>query len=374
MRCNHDMKWVLGLITVASAAAIGPGIASLDGVENDGFIKVAIKHRQSPNLAKRELEMPLDKDSVAYYADIELGSPEQKVSVSLDTGSSDLWVYSGQTQDGGYSETSSSSSKNLSEPFSISYAIGSAKGYYVTDTVGFDNAHIDDFQFAVVNSRTSGTSADGILGLGLVSNEATDKTYDNFPKRLVDEGVIKKNMYSLYLDDIESSSGSILFGAIDKAKYKGELGSIPLTSDTQFRVNFTVNGTTTSGVLDCGSTLMYLPDDAVSAIANKLGAQWDNDRGAYFLSNRPSDSLVFDFDGTQVSVPTQEYILDSHTVFPGASLPYVLGVLPTSQSSGMVILGDTFLRSAYVVFDLDYRKVSIAQASYRSNTDIQVMT
>lgn len=366
------MKWVLGLIAVASAAAIGPQVASHNELEGDEFIKVAIKHRQSPNLAKRELEMPLNKDSVAYYADIELGSPEQKVTVSLDTGSSDLWVYSSQTQDGGYSESSSSSNKNLSEPFSISYAIGSAKGYYVTDTVTFDNAHIDDFQFAVVDSRTSGTSADGILGLGLAKNEATDKTYDNFPKRLVDQGVIKKNMYSLYLDDIESSSGSILFGAIDKAKYKGELGSIPLTSDTQFRVDFSVNGTKTSGVLDCGSTLMYLPDDAVSSMADKLGAQWDDDRGAYFLSNRPSDSLVFDFDGTHINVPAQEYILDSQSVFPGASLPYALGVLPTSQSSGMVILGDTFLRSAYVVFDLDDSKVSIAQASYDSNTDIQV--
>ena len=120
---------------------------------------------------------------------------------------------------GTYRANSSSTYNYVGSWFNISYVDGSgASGDYVTDTVTVGSSKLDNLQFGV---GYRSTSAQGILGVGYPVNEvqvgrAGKKPYDNLPAKLVSEGKIASNAYSLWLNDLSANTGSILFGGVDR--------------------------------------------------------------------------------------------------------------------------------------------------------------
>lgn len=101
-----------------------------------------------------------------YSTNLTLGSPPQRVEVSVDTGSSDLWVvYSdngicdaeGARCDsfGTYDPRDSKNANALSDRFSIQYGDSSwAEGHYAVDSLVIEDAEVPKAQFAV--AMTSG--------------------------------------------------------------------------------------------------------------------------------------------------------------------------------------------------------------------------
>lgn len=76
----------------------------------------------------------------SYYGSIAIGTPPKSFDVILDTGSSDLWVVGSDCDvcdetSSGFTASSSSTFKNLSQPFSITYGSGKAFGTLVQDVV-----------------------------------------------------------------------------------------------------------------------------------------------------------------------------------------------------------------------------------------------
>lgn len=96
-----------------------------------------------------------------YSTNLTLGNPPQRVEVSVDTGSSDLWVvYSdneicgieGAQCDsfGTYDPRESKNANTLSDRFSIEYGDSSwAEGYYAIDSLTIEDAEVPEAQFAV---------------------------------------------------------------------------------------------------------------------------------------------------------------------------------------------------------------------------------
>ena len=247
----------------------------------------------------------------------------------------------------------------------------------------------------------------GLLGLGSRYAEAIyrsnsspyynekNATSDTIYEQLKLHGYIDRQLFSLWLNDLSSTTGSVLFGGVDPTKYHGELRSTPvLLSDglfTDWRVNLTtvtyVNGSTgakevllaPSGgvgtVLDSGSPNMYLPSAIANAVAVQMSASMVN--GTPYVSchfRQSPDELEFSFAsasvGPRISVPYPEIIypfgypanMGKVTAADGTELCY-LGLIPTDGS--IILLGTTFIRSAYVVYDVDSLEVSMAPAAYR---------
>lgn len=352
--------------------------------EDSGYVKLPVSNRRSVRSTRvkrddKPEEQDLGNDIYQYTADLKIGTPGQGVEVLLDTGSSDLWVFSNQAnspEENTFNPDKSKSYQFLNDDFEISYVSGSAKGDWVKDNVQLGDSKVEKQRFAVVN-KTGSDSDIGIFGIGPTANEASsDGQYPNFPQSLVDQKKIKKNAYSLYLDDWEASSGSILFGAVDSSKYKGDLLTVPWVSDQSLDVAVSINGSNTfEGSLDCGTSLTYIPSQLVEKYAKKFGAEWDNDQGLYFLDDVIDGSLEFDFSGAKVSVPGDELAIKAEKYdVKSPPKPYVFTFLANDQTNGMNLLGDSFLRSAYVVFDLKDKEVAIAQASYDSkNSNIQAI-
>lgn len=292
---------------------------------------------------------------------------------------------------GVYSANSSSTYAYVGSYFNISYVDGSgASGDYVTDTVSVGGGTLDRLQFGV---GYSSTSAQGILGIGYEINEvqvgrAGKPAYRNLPSQMVAQGLIQSASYSLWLNDLDANRGSILFGGVDSGKYVGDLQTLPIQSQSgvfaEFLITLTglrlgtqaiANNSALAVLLDSGSSLSYLPDTMVQDIYSAVGAQFDADEGAaYVPCSLANDkrNLTFTFSSPSISVEMNELVLDLVTAggrrptFQNGVTACLFGIAPAG--AGTNVLGDTFLRSAYVVYDMDNNQISLARTRFNSTS------
>jgi hypothetical protein len=366
-----------------------------------------------------------------YFAQVKVGNPPQTITMLLDTGSSDAWVLGheadlctdrdlqglyGMSCTDTYDPSKSSTSKMIkSNGFKIVYLDGgTASGDYITDDFSIGGATIESLQMAHVTRAVRGT---GILGLGFSASEKASTKYPNIIDEMANQGLIGCKAYSLYLNDRRTDSGTILFGGIDTDKFIGPLEVLPLhrpngANYSSFEVNFTsVSVTYTNGtkfavqtstlnhpapaVLDSGTTLSYLPDEMATTINTALGAIYDPDMrttliDCAYLTTEPNLHLTFHFPTSHqtpattatIAVPIWEMVLDilPTTYTPPPTIPFsrtcVFGIQSTARfssntgtnQSNFTLLGDTFLRSAYVVYDLTHYQIGLAQANLNSST------
>jgi hypothetical protein len=349
----------------------------------------------------------LDNEETLYFCNVTLGTPAQNVRLSLDTGSSDLWcntasstLCSGKGDNcatsGTYDANSSSTYEYISSDFNISYADGSgAAGDYVTDTISIGGATLKSFQFGI---GYSSDSTEGVLGLGYPINEAEvgrarTSPYANLPKAMVDDKLINSNAYSLWLNDLDANTGSILFGGVDSDKYIGDLETLPILrvdgEYAEFLITLTGvafdNGSTdkkynssdlpAAVLLDSGSSLTYLPDSIVEDIYDDVGVTYDTASGAGYVPcsyMNDDKNFTFTFSSPSISVSMSEMVLEAGTgsTYNDGTSACVFGIAPAGTST--VVLGDTFLRSAYVVYDIANNEISLAQTNFNSTSqDIQ---
>lgn len=198
--------------------------------------------------------------------------------------------------------------------------------------------------------------------------------------------MIKTHAYSLWLNDVESNSGSILFGGVDTAKYHSPLLTLPIQKVrgrySAFVVALTSLSLTTGStqtfskssfpfgvLLDSGTTLTYLPTPVVQEIYKNLQATYDSSRGVGFVScnlaNQNGHHFTYTFTSANIQVSMDELVMPwSGLTFQDGSKACEFGIAP--GPSNTYVLGDTFLRSAYVVFDMDQNEISIANTNFNA--------
>ncbi|KXT06557.1 hypothetical protein AC579_6721 [Pseudocercospora musae] len=347
-----------------------------------------VHKRQAENGA---VNVPLSNELFLYYMEMTVGTPPQEFQVHVDTGSSDLWLnYAGSDYcesrsdpciTGTYSANDSSTYEYVNSLFTIQYVDGS-------ESAG-------DYQFGV---GYDSSTPDGILGIGYAANEVQvaygGKTYANLPVSLRDQKYINTLAYSFWLNDLMAEEGELLFGGVDTAKYTGDLVSLPIIAEKGVYREFTVeltavglsgdaeefSGTTTEIHLDTGASLSYLPDDTTRAIWDRLDAQYLEEYGVAIADcslAATDDTIDFRFsDDLTIQVSMREMVIPLPTGL-GFDVCFV-GVLPAARSPlstsdrQYLILGDTFLRSAYVVYDLENNEISMAQTLFNT-TDSNVV-
>ncbi|MCJ1416233.1 hypothetical protein MMC32_002568 [Xylographa parallela] len=352
-----------------------------------------------------------------YFANVTIGTPPQNFRFHIDTGSSDLWTNAASSSlcqegnnvpngdipcsvSGTYNANKSSTYKFVDSDFQIMYAdTTGASGDYVTDTLHIGGQDVKALQFGV---GYVSNSSEGVMGIGYPALEAQvqnngQKSYPNIPQVMTSQGLISSPAYSLWLDDLDAATGSILFGGVDTAKFTGSLQTLPIIPEQgQFvemivalsginlvanNTNTTVSKSTTAVLLDSGSTLSYLPEDVSSAIYDALGVVFDEQQDQPFcqcsLANT-TDTLEFVFSGQVISVPISEMVLEGDggvQTKSGETLGCAFGIVAQPPQSGPgtpYTLGDTFIRSAYVVYDLANNQISLAQTDF-SATGSNVM-
>lgn len=403
------------LASVAQAQVVQWNIQKREAKPKEGLIKRA---------ASTYTEVITNEEARGgYFATVSIGTPSQNLTLQLDTGSSDIWVPSSEASICSTSgRTSSSSSSGCTfgsfdhsastsytvvgqGEFSISYVDGSSsKGDYFTDDFEIGGASLTNVTMGLGEETDI---AYGLVGVGYAINEAIVGTeqsysaaYDNLPVQMKNEGLIATNAYSLWLNDLDASTGQILFGGIDTDKYEGDLSRIDIIPDTNgryssFEVYLTsVVANSSSGsdtlssteypipvVLDSGTTLSYLPNDLARQVWQEVGAIYSSDVASAVLPCSMANSagqFVFQFagsNGPKISVGMDELVLS--LVTSGTGPTFDSGDYKGQEacqfgiqnfSSDPFLLGDTFLRSAYVVYDLENNQIGIAKTDFNATT------
>lgn len=241
----------------------------------------------------------------------------------------------------------------------------------------------------------------GLIGIGYEADESSittvGKEYPNFPVALMNAGDINSVAYSLWLDDLQSSTGSILFGAINTDKYVGDLIKVNVqtmtgsSSITSFLVDVTeiqavsssgsdviYSGSTIQAVLDSGTTLTYLPQDVAESIWSEVGAEYSADFDMAIIPcsmASHSGHISYTFGGPggpRINVTLDELVLsggDGPQITSGkykGDTACEFGIQNTTGNT--FLLGDTFLRSAYVVYDLANNQIALANTDFNSTS------
>ncbi|KAG7143695.1 Candidapepsin-2 like protein [Verticillium longisporum] len=367
-----------------------------DDDDTGTFYTLPIIHSTKCGVFSRQIEVELaNRSDVAYYAQLNIGTPPQPVYAQLDTGSFELWVNPDCTvlrpaderfcqAVGVYDPGRSSSSSLLPSTASLRYGIGTANINYVRDDVSFAGSPVLSLvRFGMATATTDQFA--GILGLGHGQNYTV--TYPNIMDELVAQGAIRTKAYSLALGSKTEQQGLLVLGGIDTAKYSGHLAALPVIPAEQapdrvarFWVNLkSLALTPPSGVtrapyvaaaglpvfLDSGATMTLLPRALADAVAADFGAppsssSADPEASHSFyevdcsMADAPG-TLDFSFGGSlTIRVPYAEMVRRTRADPPRC----VLGFVPDDD---FALLGDTFLRSAYAVFDLESDVVYMAQ-------------
>ncbi|KKY14021.1 putative aspartic-type endopeptidase [Phaeomoniella chlamydospora] len=384
---------------------------------NVDFSRTPVRRQSSPELAPRDLKPAvklLNNQDYQYLVNISIGTPAQDIQVILDTGSSDLWVPSVDSNvckkdpakdcpRGSYDSAKSSTYHEvIADGFNISYVRGAAIGDFVNDTVRLGDFVIQEQRFGNVRDLSTGN---GILGMAYAIAEALEdgeKEYSNFLDSLYTNGLIESKTFSLWLND-KGDNGTILFGGVDSSKYSGDLIAIPIHEDVftgmidsydvpltslSYRANSSAQETqlmkqnvTMAATLDSGTTALLLPNDIFAELMLGLGGLWvDGTAYAPCEYTNSSGSLTFGFagtDGPSIEVPVGQLIIPipsedlkhdskakSESSDDGSDESSTCYLLISPNDDTYNLLGDAFLRSAYVVYSQQNNTVAIAQARY----------
>ncbi|KIY02673.1 uncharacterized protein Z520_01138 [Fonsecaea multimorphosa CBS 102226] len=404
----------------ALLASLAP-VTATPGTVGFTFEKRRVAAQDAPHLSRRQtktIKAGLDNEILLYFINCTVGTPGQPFSLQIDTGSSDIWFpdanaqicqdNDGCSEFGAYNADASSTfvDPNLPE-FQIQYVDGSqVVGQYISDVLNIGGTKLTNMTMAA--AQQSNTRAIGIMGIGFELGEASATssingfTYPNVINVMKNEGFINALAYSLWLDDVNSNTGSILFGGVDTNKYHGNLVALPIQIDSQTGVidSFTVawTGLTISGggqssdvspsspqpaILDSGTTDTLLPDDIANSIFNGVGVVSDPQFGNVVPCSLANDDLTFSFQfggkgGPIVNVSLSEFVTPLITTD---------GFQPTFQNGDQacsfaidsagndpILFGDSFLRSAYVVYDLENNQIGLAQTNFDAsdaNSNVQ---
>ncbi|XP_065205984.1 lysosomal aspartic protease-like [Planococcus citri] len=332
----------------------------------------------------QDVEIPLrDNKLLSYYGPISIGTPPQNFNVVFDTGSYDLWVPSTLCKsqaclDPGrrlYNRTTSKTRqcKECKSEEKIKYGTGWMSGVRSTDTLTIDNVQIKNRQFLEAMQEADGFVGepyDGIMGLRY-KNTVSNHIVTQICKQL--NYVVSK--FSVYLtnDPKNTNGGELMLCDEDKTKYRGELNyaseylsgswavvmkKISLRYGNERVQELATDG---SGFFDTGSSFVIGPGKYVKAIykaLNSTALEGDMEVNCETIHKLPN--ITFRIQAQDYTLAGRDYILKI-TANDG-KLHCIVGFASNVASQKQWILGDVFLRKYYTVYDLNKRRIGLAES------------
>jgi len=350
----------------------------------------------------------------AYFTELSIGTPPQQFILDVDTGSSYTVLISKdcKQQNGFTSCASKNPGYNASASFTsmnvpctnvtcactrfgqcmveVRYGDGSgALGWLMHDVVSISSLEVSAYfgsMYTEIGHFSSSTS-DGILGMAYKSLSHGVPT---FMDRLVETHKLD-NLFSMCLGD---EDGALVIGGIEKKYYTGDLVYTPIINETYYVVNLTsinigtqrISTLAQAGkvVVDSGTTGIVVPTAIYSHIKSGLSSYCYGTNPPAILCgidnvlNLASDkcllftdkeldampAIEFAFIGTtpestvSVSISARDYL--RYSIADGNRYCGRLGVYQMDDFG--IILGDTFMRAFYTVFDKQHKKIGFAVA------------
>ena len=131
-------------------------------------------------------------------------------------------------------------------------------------------------------------------------------------------------------------------------------------------------------ILDSGTTAAYVPDNIANDVLAGIGATSNNDYGMIVPCSVGNSPDVFSFgfggpSGAAINVSVGEFVSpifnddgSQPTFRDGSGTVCTWDLLSSGPVGQPILLGDAFLRSAYVVYDLTNNQIGMAQTDFNA--------
>jgi len=287
------------------------------------------------------------------------------------------------------------------------YGSGPVSGKFGVETVTIgDDYTAKDQTFAMVDT-TDGlgevyTQAkfDGILGLAfpLISR---DPGVDTIIPNLKKSGDLDKAMFAFYLGD--EKDGELAIGGYntDRMKDPTKINWVDLAMPAYWLVSMDkvsfggkeITSAKTGGIMDTGTSLIYGPQGQVMSIANSMGAQYVPQVGLFMIDcDTKVPDLEFTIGGQGYKITGDQLMVKDDSgeycfftvaimAFAGDSEVDTLDAdleeqvveemrkihkeptspIPPGFAGNTWLVGDTFLRTIYSIYDMDEERFGIAE-------------
>jgi len=321
-----------------------------------------------------ETEPQTDFWDTFYLGDVDIGTPVQKFTVVLDTGSSDLWVpdktYPG-TNKNKFDSKKSSTYEEDGGTWTIHYGSGSASGFKGIDTVCFGDTDLCAEHQTFGQATKMGVQAqqplDGICGMAFKSLSAEHAT--PVFQTLIDQGKVDNPYFTVWLTMVTPTpqgeiGGQFTFGDMDTEHCAAHGEWVPLKSATwwEFVMDGISYGSSSfsggTAISDTGTSFIIGPQSTISNIARKMGGEYDWSSGLYKIAcDATFDDLIIKINGKDYPITAKNIIVDF-----GGSTGCALGLGGAYMGEPQWILGDTFIRQYCQVYDMGEKRIGMFKA------------
>ncbi|XP_078495233.1 cathepsin D-like [Ciona intestinalis] len=320
-----------------------------------------------------------------YYGEIHIGTPPQPFTVVFDTGSSNLWVPSGECPitdvvcliHNQYKSGESSTYKANGTRFAIQYGSGSLSGFVSSDTVTIAGVKSKNQLFAEATKQPGlnfvPAKFDGILGMGYpeISVNGITPVFNQMYK----QGVLALNQFSFFLnrDASDASSGGELYlGGVDTKKFTGNFSYHPVTVKGYWQISMDSVSVGTSisacvsgckAIVDSGTSLLAGPTDEIEKINKLIGATKFLD-GDYIVqcNKMPTmPDITFSLSGVKYTLKPSDYVIKESVAGESICISGFMGLDVPPPRGPLWILGDIFMGKFYTTFDFANNRVGFAQ-------------
>ncbi|XP_069691364.1 cathepsin D-like [Periplaneta americana] len=336
-------------------------------------------------------------NNIMYLAEILVGAQQQPFKVQVDTGSSNLFIPSPNSDSCGTFNNFQCQNYVSNEDITLKYGSNAVQGPECEDTVTIGGIPVQNQYFTVVDSCNASLQGglEGIMGVGFSSTAENfvslyGETVQPAPVlvNIFNQQPDQEQVFSLYLSNDDSQGQSELtIGGIDPKHYTGNLVFADLVPNSfslvqQWQVNiqgFSVGGkdvgecgiSSCTVVIDSGTSLITIPYQEYDALIYALQTMEPGvtvqrqPQGGFLATYVIYTQDISNLQPIVVTIQGQQFVINpadyTTQINEGIYLVEVsMNENPQNENQQLWILGDTFMRTVYAVFDMDNKRIGFA--------------
>lgn len=309
----------------------------------------------------------------SYFVRARVGSARQSFYMLLDTGAANSWLMGSDCESAAcrmhnnLDPSSSSTWQTENRAFSISYGTGDLTGIVGRDTVSLAGFTVD-MSFGLANythNDFSHFAFDGILGLTMSASVTGTFLQTIKARRLLDRLMFS---VSLNRDSDGRNDGQVTFGGVDETKYTGDISFTNVQSPEKEAGEWAIplagvgaNGKP-AGVanrlayIDTGTSFVFAPPDDLAALFKLVPGATSYRNGDYVEYRVPCNTklpISLTFSGVRYDISPADWVV-------GRGDHCISRLYGYEIREGTWLLGDTFLKNVYSVFDADNMRIGFA--------------
>lgn len=312
-----------------------------------------------------------------YYGNLGIGTQRTVLITVFDTGSTDVWIASSVcgttdyplcTNRTTYNSSLSSDYVPIGDPMTFRYGGGSVSGFLSQDSIIMAGVLVKNATFLEATDASPSITAvpmSCLFGLGW-PELASVKNYPAPVNQFLDSAPFLAARIIAFHLRTDVNTGQMRFGTVDETRFVGAIQYFPVELKPFWGVvmgltYFADRVLTTKqemAIVDTGTSLLYMPDEHYQQFALVIGT---NSTLGYVLpceriANLPDLILSIGPNETPFPLRPDQYIFRDK----GGVCRSAIRGLASSQGDPLWILGCTFLRAYYSVFDFDNNRIGFA--------------